>query len=185
MYSPQRLGYLAAGIIAALALGACATVNVGSFSAKGVDFKQYRTYDWAPTDQLETGDPRLDNNPFFLDQLQGQVERRLAAKGYEKATSGTPALILHYHASVTQRLDLGNVDPKYYDPNKKECNGCGPFIYDEGSLVIDFVDAKTDKLVWRGWAEGSIDGVVDRQDRMDETIDQAVARIFAKLPRVL
>jgi len=181
MYSPQRLGQLAAVMIAALTLGACATMSVDSFVKRGTDFTQYRTYNWAPGDRLDTGDPRLDNNPFFLDRLRSAVEQQLAAKGFEKASAGAPALEVHYHASVTQRLDLSNADPKY----TVECEGCGPFVYEEGSLVLDFVDPKTGTLVWRGWAEGSIDGVVDRQDRLEEVVDRAVARILERFPRGL
>jgi hypothetical protein len=31
-------------------------------------------------------------------------------------------------------------------------------VYETGALLIDFVDARTDKLVWRGWAEDGVDG---------------------------
>ena len=177
MYSLQRVGHLAAVTLAALTLGACATMSVSSFTTRGIDFTQYRTYDWAPGEPGPTGDARLDNNPFFFERLRAVVDRQLAAKGFEKG-SGAPALTLHYHASVSQRLDLSNVASKDGD----ECTGCGPFVYDEGSLVLDLVDTKTTKLIWRGWASGSIDGVVDRQDRMEEIIDRAVARIFERLP---
>jgi Domain of unknown function (DUF4136) len=50
-------------------------------------------------------------------------------------------------------------------------------------LFIDLVDARTDRLVWRGWARGNIDGVIDDQDWMEQSIDEAVARIMRELPR--
>jgi hypothetical protein len=177
MRSPTRIGPLAAVTFAALTLGACATMNVNSFHSRDANLKEYRTYDWAADDRLETGDPRLDNNPFFLARVQHDVDKALAAKGFEKVADRA-AMLIHYHAGVEQRVDLSNADPKY----SENCNGCGPFVYDEGSLVIDFVDAGTGKLLWRGWAEGSIDGVVDRQDHMEEVVDRAVARILEKLP---
>ena len=184
MYSTRRMTQLGIIAIAALALGACAPMTVNSITARGVDMKQLRTYAWAPDDRLETGDPRLDNNPFFLDRLQGDVEKHLAAKGLEKVDNGTAALTLHYHASVNQKLDLNNMETEY-TANQQYTNddsNHGPLVYDEGSLVLDIVDARTQKLVWRGWAEGSIDGVIGRQDRMEEIVDRAVARIFEKFP---
>lgn len=180
MYPSRRFAALAAVTIAALALGACATMHVNAFAVRGVDFAQYRTYSWAPDDQLLTGDPRLDNNQFFLDRLQKDVDEQLAAKGLELTVSTAPALIVHYHASVIQRLNISNADQQY-----GECNGCGPYVYDAGTLLLDFVDAKSDKLVWRGWAEGAIDGIVDRQELLNETVDKAVARILNKFPRGL
>jgi hypothetical protein len=54
-------------------------------------------------------------------------------------------------------------------------------IYDNGTLVIDLVDAHTEKLIWRGWAE-RVDPFIDNQDWMDMTIDRVVAEILKKLP---
>jgi hypothetical protein len=180
MYSLGRLGQWAGVTIVTLLASGCA-MSVSSFTKTGADFTQYRTYDWAADRPFETGDPRLDNNPFFLERLRAAVEKELAAKGMERATAGEPALRVHYHASVTQQLDLSNVDRE----QRSECESCEPYVYDEGSLVIDLVDTRTNTLVWRGWAEGSIDGIVERQDRMEETVDRAVARIFESLPRGL
>ena len=38
--------------------------------------------------------------------------------------------------------------------------------------------------VWRGWAEGSIEGAIDDQQWMENRIDRAVTQILAKLPRL-
>ena len=184
MYSPRRLGPLGIIVVAALAIGACAPMTVNSITARGADFKQYRTFAWAD-DRLDTGDPRLDNNPFFLERLQSDVEKQLGAKGFEKTDHATAALVIHYHASVTQRIDLSNMEETAYTENQKytnEDNGSGPFVYDEGSLVLDMIDARTEKLVWRGWAEGSMDGYIDNQSWMELKIDDAVTRILARLP---
>ena len=40
-------------------------MRVDSFTERGVDIRQYRTYEWGPADTFSTGDPRLDNNRFF------------------------------------------------------------------------------------------------------------------------
>jgi hypothetical protein len=58
-------------------------------------------------------------------------------------------------------------------------------VYDAGTLLIDLVDARTNRLVWRGWAEGSVDGVIDNQEWMEARIDEAVTRILERLPRRL
>ena len=42
------------------------------------------TYDWGPADALPTGDPRLDQNPFFKDHLEGAVEKELATRGFDR-----------------------------------------------------------------------------------------------------
>jgi len=48
---------LAALALLALVPVGCATMNVSSHVERGVDFAQYKTYDWGPADALPTGDP--------------------------------------------------------------------------------------------------------------------------------
>jgi hypothetical protein len=170
---------LAVVALSALTASACATMQVSSFVERGADITQYHTYHWAPADTQPTGDPRLDNNEFFRNRLQAQVDQRLGARGFEKSTA--PAdLVVHYHASVAQEINANGVD----QPNVL-CDDCEPYVYDAGTIVIDLVDARTSRLVWRGWAEGSIDGAIDDQTFMERRIDEAVTRIMERLPRGL
>jgi hypothetical protein len=157
----------------------CATMNVNSYAERGADLRQYRTYNWGPPDTRSTGDPRLDNNPFFDERVRAQVEEQLARRGFSKGASARSDLLVHYHASVSQDIDIRQLDRSTsYCAN----HDCKPFIYDKGTLFVDLVDSRTDKLVWRGWAEGSVDGVIDNQAWMESRIDEAVAKILARLP---
>src|SRR6478672_11975395 len=88
----------------AVAMPGCASMTVSSHIEHGVNFSDFVTYDWGPPDNLPVGDPRLDNNPFFNDYLQGAVEKQLAGKGYVRAVTGAPYLLVHYHATVNQRM---------------------------------------------------------------------------------
>jgi hypothetical protein len=175
-----RLRLLAIGLAAVFAAG-CATMNVSSHVERGINFAQFATYDWGPADALPTGDPRLDNNPFFNDYLTGAVERHLALHGYQRATNGQPQVLVHFHANVTQRFEVHGMDRSAYVncyPN------CEPQVvdYEQGTIIIDLVDAATDKVVWRGWAQDNIAGIVDNQDRMKQHIDKAVAQMFELFP---
>lgn len=164
-------------LLAALAVAGCATTrSVSSFLERGVDLNRYQSYSWGPGDRQGTGDPRLDNNEIFQERVQAAVDAQLAANGFKK-TPGSPDVLVHFHASVQQRLDLQNAEP--FTP----CTDCKPFVYDAGTLVVDLVDPRTNNLLWRGWAEENIDGVIDNQQRLEERIDAAIERIFAKFPR--
>ena len=85
-----RLLRLTAVALFALSVTACATMSVSSYVQRDIDFARYRTYGWGPADALPTGDPRLDNNPFFKDYMQGAVERHLAMKGSNSRQQGSP-----------------------------------------------------------------------------------------------
>jgi hypothetical protein len=169
--------------MSAFILTGCASMKVTSYTEPGIDFTQYRTYNWEPVAPLSTGDPRLDNNPFFQERVQVDVEKQLATRGFEKTTSAMPDLLIRYHASVRQRLEVNSTG--------RDTNGyclsddCRPYVYDKGALVLDLVDARTDRLIWRGWAEGSVEGTIDNQEWMEQKIDEVVARILERLPRRL
>lgn len=171
--------FLAAGLFSVTA-AACATLQVNSFVEKGADLTRYRTYHWAAADAQATGDPRLDNNEFFQDRIRAAVDRRLGERGFEKTAAPMPDLVVHYHASVTQE-----VNPNGLDMPNVTCENCEPYVYDAGTIVVDLVDARTNRLVWRGWAEGSIDGAIDNQAFLERQIDESVARIIARLPSKL
>jgi hypothetical protein len=166
---------------AALVVAGCATMTVSSHVERNVKFHEYVTYDWGPPDNLPVGDPRLDNNPFFNDYLQGAIEKKLEARGFERAAAGQqPDVRIHYHASVNQKLDVYEVDSSY-----GYCYGdCQPQVsdYELGTLVVDLVDARTNKVVWRGWAQQAMNGIIDNQDRLEAQIDKEVAKMMQLLP---
>jgi hypothetical protein len=176
MNPSRRLAGLAALGASVLMLGACAPLTVHSFTVRGTNFATYRTYGWADDASRATGDPRLDNNPFFQTRIQTDTDRQLTTLGFEKVASA-PDLLVHYHASVTQKLDIGAADQAY------ACDDCpGPSMYDAGTILLDIVDARTNKLIWRGWAETNMDGVVNNQASLEQRIDEAIAKIVATIP---
>lgn len=178
----MRGAALATAGLALLVLSGCASMRVNSYLERGIDFSKYRTYAWAPVERFSTGDPRLDNNNFFQDRLRAGVEARLAARGFRKSDGAAPDVVVHYHASVSQQIDLNALDPMYANCDR---GSCGPSVYEAGTLVLDLVDGSTSRLVWRGWAETSMENVIDNQRFLEETIDQAVTRILARLPQGL
>jgi hypothetical protein len=165
--------------IAALLLAGCATLRVHSYLERGADLTRYRSYAWAQRGDVSTGDPRLDNNRFFTQRVEEAVDMQLAARGFEKTSAGAADLLIHIHMRVDQRLDTAA-----FDPGDQRCivEECRPDVFDAGTLMVDLMDRRTERLAWRGWAEGSFDGVIDDQQWMETTIDKAVARILARLP---
>lgn len=167
--------------MATFVLTGCATMNVSSHVLQGADFAKYRTFEWGPADALPTGDPRLDRDPFFQDHVQGAFEKGLAAKGFARVSSGTPDLLIHYHANISRRLDINRLDRERgycYDDN------CSVRMVEAeaGTLVLDVIDTRTNRLVWRGWAQHSVEDMLHDRDRMERKINEAVTRMLERLP---
>jgi hypothetical protein len=180
--SMPRLHRLLSAVATTFFLAGCASsIAVSSHVARDLDFSRYRSFDWGPADALPTGDPRLDRDPFFTDRLQGAVERHLADRGIALSRSEAPDLLIHYHANIRERLDVDGIDHAhgYCDPAN-----CPPTTttYEAGTLVLDVVDARTNRLVWRGWAQHSVEDMLHDPDRMTRTIDRAVTAMLKRLP---
>ena len=175
--TPVRLRAVHLAIAAATIAAACAPMTITTYTPRGVDVAAYRTFAWERTGTGVPGDPRLDNNAFFHDYLRDAVERELLARGYEH-TSLQPDVYVHYHASAQQKVLVPDRHVR-----SEPCRDCTAEVYDEGSLLVDLTDARTGALVWRGVAQSGLTAAVNKQLRMEETIDRAVTRIFTKLPR--
>ncbi len=98
-----------------------------------------------------------------------------------------PDLLVQYRAVVTPRLQVTatqpvrNADPIAYGSCSFDCAD-RVTEYEAATLVIDIVDARSRKIVWRGWARDDFDAMADDQDRMARHLQQAVAEMMAKLP---
>jgi hypothetical protein len=168
---------------AALTLFGCATLRVSSHTDRGVVWSKYTTFDWGPADALPAGDPRLDKDPFFQDRVEGAIEKAMAERGFERSgASERPDVLIHYHANITERLDVDEIDRGYGYCATYDC-GHRVTRYEAGTLVVDMVDAATNVLLWRGWAQGTVEGVLGNRDRLGHRIDEGVRRMFETLPR--
>ena len=54
--------------------------------------------------------------------------------------------------------------------------------YDESTLVLDMIDARTGRLVWRGWAQESLQNFVNDQDALKAHIEKSVVQMLQRLP---
>ena len=170
------------GLLGALVAAGCAApIAAGSYARPGLVITGYRTFGWGPADALPVGDARLDRNPEFRDHFEGAVERELAKRGLMHAAQA-PDLLFHYHASIDKRIDVNGTEV-----SSALCQGadCMPWVveYEAGTIVLDVVDAKTGRLVWRGWARDSVEPMLSSDSAMARKVNEAVARMLATLPR--
>jgi hypothetical protein len=166
----------------ALAAGGCAARHAGSYIERNIDFAQYRTYDWAPPDALPVEDPRLAENPYFQDYVEGAVQRGLAIRGFGEEPVMDPDLLIHYHASVTRRIAVDPFDRARGGACYNEACGVRVMEFEAGMLILDVLDARTGRLVWRGWARHGVADILNDPDRMAARITEAVEGMLATMP---
>ena len=167
--------------VAAAAVSGCAMpISAAAHVDHTRDFSVYRTFAWGPADALPTGDPRLDGDPLFKDRMQGAIEIQLRTRGLVLVDAREPDLLVHYHATINQRIDVNSIDIAYgYCPE-----GCEPHYtkYEGGTLVLDVIDYRTQALIWRGWARTDFAGALTDGARMVEIITQSAAKMLQHFP---
>jgi hypothetical protein len=175
------------GIIAVVGLigtSACRSPMVaGADYDPSVVIGQPATFAWSEPDGLPVGDPRLDNNPFFISRLHGTVARELASRGIRMAAAGrTPSLLIHHHASVHDHVEVFPTEQAPETTISPYGPGTRVYQYEEGNFIVDVVDPRTDKVVWRGWARVDLMDALDDPKALDELLSEAIMRMFQFFP---
>ena len=108
------------------------------------------------------------------------IEKRLQEKGYSKAARGAADFLVLYHLSLERKLDTTTINAPYTGGTSEwEVHRTAPthevVEYAEGTLVIDVLDNRTRRLVWRGTARGRHSNVPQAhyvEQRVSEVLDR-------------
>lgn len=170
---------LALGILL-LFLPSCSPLSVKHDYDVEFDFRGYKTYAWSEADMP---DDELARNPLVKRRVREAVDETLGSKGYSLTDREEADFLVVTHAGIKERMrvqDYGRYG--WYDP------WWGPYggrievsYYEEGTLVIDIVDAKDKKLVWRGMGTGIVNKHA-KPEKMQEEINEDVKKILAPFP---
>jgi len=177
------------------AIAACAPLpKIGYDFDRSVDFSAYRTYAWLSGDQEKTGDRRADSSAVDM-RVRIAVGTQLRLKGYQAVPEGKPDFYVAYHVGLKDSSP--DISTQYYSDGmaghafvhsadtrtagKEPPQTHDPPFYLTGSLLIDVIDAGSQKLVWRGTAAGEVDPGLTSQQR-DERTKAIVHEILSHFP---
>jgi hypothetical protein len=163
-----------------LAVGGCAskpTLRISAERSAAVDFSGYHTYRWArPLPEVSMEHPRSGRD--LLDwRIRTAIEKQLAIKGYVEATSAKADLLVVYHLEIREKNTDSVADFLDYRQGGGDADMQEAFVfgYQEGTLVIEVLDAASRRLVWRGVA-GPLISPDSQQERVRSAVDQVMAR---------
>jgi hypothetical protein len=174
-----------------------------SEAVKGVNYKNYKTYAWLPTKE-DTSYNQLVSKKVVESALVGAVSQQLSARGMVKDTVN-PDCLFTYTLVLKKTYTVGNNPPPVYsftpntgpDPGQynmyywypsstlnydqnQYTGGLQVSTFRDGALLIDMIDRKENKIVWRTSAQGSVNEK-DRQG-VRPTINQIIPIMFKKFP---
>jgi hypothetical protein len=153
-------------------LAACTSVSVKTDYDHSASFGKYHTY------TLDTSLSGL--GPTNNAVLQQALRSSLAARGLRETGANASLYVV---AAVTTKEKL-NMVPGYgmtvtrFGAYRRWAMNADVQQYTEGTLLIDFVDPKTKKLVFRGLAQAA----VGSQRANASAIQEAVTKIVAQFP---
>jgi hypothetical protein len=172
----RNYGYL---LLLPWLVASCGTSSqVFSDYDKSAYMTEYKTFGWSTPLSIEAR-----NNPLYYNELNNKrinnaVAVQLESRNYKY--SEDPDILMHYHIIIEDKTVM-RTDPYgyYYGPYWMRSE-VSVYEYQEGTLIIDLMDAHTNNLVWRGW----ITNFLKNRDpeKMEESINTAVRMIFAQYP---
>jgi hypothetical protein len=119
--------------------------------------------------ERENSDP-LATDAVMEKKIQEALDDELLANGYHPSSPGATDFLISFHVTAKDMVDTrsgvvrGPLGPR---PGVRTQN------YVQGTLVLDFIDAETKKLIWRGIAVGVVGTVTVDPKLAEERIKKA------------
>jgi hypothetical protein len=178
-FSLKRLGetmklirFLALPVIGLLAIATAGLAqDVKTDYDHHANFSQYHTYYW---EKVKTTDPLWER------RIQDAVDHELQAKGWQRVDSGGDVAL----AAVGSARDQQEYRTFYDGLGGWRWGGFGETTtqvenYRVGSLVLDFYDARTKQLIWRGVAQ---DTLSEKPEKNEKKLEKSINKMFEHFP---
>ena len=133
-------------------------------------FATYKTYAWV------TG--TTAPNPLNDQRLHASVDQRLAARGLAQ-NAASPDLVVTTHVTTQEHQELVPTGFAYGPWWGGYGAGAYVDISTEGTLILDFYDARTKQMVWRGVATATAS---EKPTKNMEKMNKALDKMFEKFP---
>lgn len=179
----KKLFLLSAMLLALIV--ATSAQEVGRDHELGTNIAAYKTYSWSsdidkiPTDAVFVGPNGvlIFNNASTRSKIKSALEYELSARGYRQVQSNPDFLVsfmvLEQPAEIVTyngyRLLYNGLDTVRTQENVDQTQ------VQAGTVMVNFVDRKTGRMVWRGYASGALNTDMINDEAK---VREAVSSIF-------
>lgn len=177
----MRPARLAAPLLALGLMLACSGYSVNYDYDVTADYSRYKTFDYYTSKKGTGGTTSLMDK-----RVRASLEKELQAKGFRMETKGDPDFLVTYYPIVHQRRIRTTTHVSWgwgFRPvyGRIGTSASQVHTHQEGTIVIEVVDFRTNQMIWQGAAAGALTGL-DNPEDADEVIPRAVRDILAKFP---
>jgi len=155
---------------------------------KSLDFTKFKTYGWAPHGAVA--------HPMLALDLVGAVEQELNSRGMTKVATN-PDIIIAVYGAVDSEVSMTSNNPIYnatggippFDPSMTSPGnslywdgyyGNSTVVVYPGQLVVDLVDFKNKKLVWRAVAKEAVSP--NNPGKLESEVNNTITKMFKDYP---
>ncbi len=163
----------------------CSNISVSYDYDTKSDFTSLKTFDFMPV-------PVQSNvNTLNVKRIQDAVRNQLESKGYTQ-TPDNPDFQIAMHLSKQEKARVKSVTDSGYTHtfgrridwgDNTGTRRINVYEYEEGTLILDFVDAQSNELSWRGVATAEILHYTNPEKR-EKRINKAVQKILNNFPPI-
>lgn len=181
---------------ALVAVSGCNQTHVRATRDPDADFTAYQTYAWA--DRRPSGVPAIDDDVALHNAIRNAVDAQMSRLEFRRAEPGQagiegeasePDLVLTYHLAAEARLESTAIENYTYSSRGRKGRPAvigRPYTqerrYVRGTLVLDIVDVRAHRVVWRGWAQADIDDYLDEPDKVQARVEAVIERLLLRFP---
>lgn len=187
-YSSLVVGFL---LLAGCASEPSIQVNTDYAAA---NFNEFKSFQWAPSTYKSKG--KKAENDIIGNRIIKDINATLKTKGYALDTKSTPDFYVNYSVSTANKVDVNNNQTyEGYAPGFTWREGYGMQAtqskvevlettvveYMEGTLVVDIIDPKNMKIVWRGMGTKKLPDHFD-QEIANRVVNNIVTATLGNFP---
>jgi len=171
------IGLCAALGVLIMALGCSPSFTVKEDHDPDAQFDRYYTWYWVEDSPTQKAVAEGTQNVRDLDShIRGLIESEMRKKGLTKVETN-PDIELLYHIGLKGDVGGANWDVDYLDQVKNS-----EVYKSSGSVVvIDVIDARTHRLVWRGHGTGAVN-VDPTPEMVKKNATRAITKIMDQYP---
>lgn len=170
-----------------LTLAGCATSPRHEYDSQA-RFSEFRSFSWLAPEhgerEVSVSHPVLDS-PLLGQRVRQAATNELQERGFVQVEKNPDFLVTYHTAEKEDQQRSGTYMQLGYG-YRSHASIFGPGVlldltprsFQEGTLIIDIVDARSNELVWRGWN----DAVLNQRNFDQERVNEAVDFILSAFP---
>jgi len=169
-------------LVTTLLFVGCSTIDVSVDYDDSFNFKNAKTFAVVKNNEMA-------DNTLLNDRIISAIKNDLKLKNYQESAVESADLIVVFYTKVKEKSQVstsfsGGLGYRGYGRGYGYGGGMTTthqYDYEEGTLVIDVLNPKTKKIVWRAIGVKELSHKENPQERT-EAVNAAVKKIMEKFP---